>query len=274
MAINLVTKFASLVDEKFKAESKASLMTNQNYDWDGAHTVNVYSVTSVAETDYSRNTTGLGRFGTPSDLSTTVQAMTVTQDKAFTFCIDKLDNDETAQALAAGTALERQLREVTIPGADTYMYGKMTAGAGTKATAKALTADGIVDDIMTANQTLDDNEVPETGRFILVNPTTYKLLKSAKAFDNTEVGADMMKKGVVAYIDGAVVIKVPASRLAAKFGFLVGHPVATVTPTKLADYRINQDPPGLRGDLVEGRTVYDAFVLTNKAKALYYQAIV
>ena len=69
------------------------------------------------------------------------------------------------------------------------------------------------------------------------------------------------------------VLRVPASRLPAKFGFLIAHPVATVAPTKLADYRTHKDPPGISGSLIEGRIVYDAFVLANKANALYYQAI-
>ena len=54
---------------------------------------------------------------------------------------------------------------------------------------------------------------------------------------------------------------------------MIAHPVATVAPTKLEDYRIHQDPPGISGDLVEGRVCYDAFVLENKAKAIYYQAL-
>lgn len=72
--------------------------------------------------------------------------------------------------------------------------------------------------------------------------------------------------------DGAAVQKVPASRLPSKFGFMLCHPCATVAPLKLQDYRIHSDPPGISGSLVEGRVVYDAFVLQNKAKAIYYQA--
>lgn len=54
---------------------------------------------------------------------------------------------------------------------------------------------------------------------------------------------------------------------------MIAHPVATVAPTKLEDYRIHQDPPGISGDLVEGRICYDAFVLDNKKAAIYYQAV-
>lgn len=67
-------------------------------------------------------------------------------------------------------------------------------------------------------------------------------------------------------------IKVPANRLPKDFGFLIAHPCATVAPTKLEDYKIHEDPPGISGSLVEGRIAYDAFVLENKVNAIYYQA--
>ena len=35
-------------------------------------------------------------------------------------------------------------------------------------------------------------------------------------------------------------------------------------------YRIHDDPPGISGWLVEGRCIYDAFVLNEKRHALYY----
>ena len=62
-------------------------------------------------------------------------------------------------------------------------------------------------------------------------------------------------------------------RLPKNFGFMVAHPCATVAPTKLESYKTHQDPPGISGNLVEGRIVYDAFVLDNKKKAIYYQEI-
>ena len=66
-------------------------------------------------------------------------------------------------------------------------------------------------------------------------------------------------------------IRIPEVRLPKDFGFMLVHPCATVAPTKLEDYRVHQDPPGISGQLVEGRIVYDAFVLENKEKAIYYQ---
>ena len=276
MAINLVTKFQPYVDEQFTAESKKSLMINQDYDWTGAHTIKVYKVSTATMNDYDRAGTGenTSRYGAVQGLDATTEEMTLKKDRSFTFAIDKLDTDETAGQLAAASALSRQNREVVIPEVDKYVYGVMCEGAGHKPDAKALTKTNIYEDILAANKALDDAEVPEAGRFIVVTPDTYLLMKQCKDITmETEIGNDMRLKGVIANLDGATVIKVPSNRLPEKFGFLVGHPCATVAPTKLEDYKVHQDPPGISGDLVEGRIVYDAFVLDNKKNALYYQEL-
>ena len=115
--------------------------------------------------------------------------------------------------------------------------------------------------------------MPETGRIIVVTPDVYLLMKQCKDIVmETDIGNDLRLKGVISNLDGANVIKVPKMRLPADFGFMIAHPVATVAPTKLEDYKTHQDPPGISGELVEGRICYDAFVLENKAKAIYYQA--
>ena len=276
MAINLVTKFLPYVDELFSTESKKSLLTNQDFDWTGAHTVKVYKIGTSEMTDYNRNpTTGFtgSRYGTIKDLDATTEEFTLKNDRSFTFVIDKLDTDETAQQLAAASALARQQREVVIPEVDTYVYGVMAAGAGTKPAAVALSETNIYDEILKATAALDNAEVPETGRVLVVAPDVYLLMKRCGDITmETDIGNDMRLRGVVSNLDGANVLKIPASRLPKDFGFMLAHPCATVAPTKLEDYKIHVDPPGISGDLVEGRIVYDAFVLDNKVKAIYYQA--
>ncbi len=276
MAINLVTKFLPYVDELFSTESKKSLLTNQDFDWTGAHTVKVYKIGTSEMTNYNRNPvagfTG-SRYGTIKDLDATTEEFTLKNDRSFTFAIDKLDTDETAQQLAAASALARQQREVVIPEVDTYVYGVMAAGAGTKPAAVALSETNIYDEILKATAALDNAEVPETGRVLVVAPDVYLLMKRCGDITmETDIGNDMRLRGVVSNLDGANVLKIPASRLPKDFGFMLAHPCATVAPTKLEDYKIHVDPPGISGDLVEGRIVYDAFVLDNKVKAIYYQA--
>ena len=276
MAIDLVTQYLPYVDELFTTESKKSLLTNQDLSWTGAHTVKVYKVTTANMNDYGRTGPAAGewsRYGQVQGLDATTEEFTLKKDRSFTFAVDKLDKDETGGTLAAASALARQVREVVIPEVDTYVYGVMAAGAGHKPTPVALTKTNIYEQLITANNTLDNAEVPETGRIIVVTPDVYLLMKQCKDIVmETDIGNDLRLKGVISNLDGANVIKVPKMRLPADFGFMIAHPVATVAPTKLEDYKTHQDPPGISGVLVEGRICYDAFVLENKAKAIYYQA--
>ncbi len=276
--VNLVTEYKPYVDELFTRESKISLLTNKDFSFDGAKTVKIYKVSTVATTDYDRAGTGTGatgsRYGEVQGIDTDIETFTLAKDRSFTFAVDKMDVDETGHSLAADKALAREIREVVIPEIDTHIYGKMVAGAGTSAAAAALNATNILDKILDGSNTLDNYDVPETGRCLVVTPDVYYIMKKCKDIVmETEQGQDMRIKGVIANLDGMNIIKVPAARLPEKFGFMIVHPCATVAPVKLEDYKIHPDPPGISGSLVEGRFYFDAFVMDNKAKAIYYQPL-
>lgn len=283
MSIELVTKYAPKTDDLFKAESKVSLLSNTDFDWTGAHSVKLYKVSTSPMNDYARNRTGaelegsaesLSRYGKLLDLAATTEELLLKHDRSFIFNIDRLDEDETQGMLEAASALARELREVVIPEVDTNVYSVMATGAGHKPEAVALTSKNIYAQILAASQALDDSEVPETERVLIVTPASYAMLKQAVEFDHTEIGAEMRMRGVVAMIDGAAVVKVPTVRLPEKFGFMLAHPAATVAPVKLEDFGVHNDTPLSSGTIVTGRICYDAFVLENKKNGIYYQATV
>lgn len=272
MAIDLTTRFDPYVDEAFTTESKSALLTNKDFTFDGANTVKIRKVATSEMTDYGRNgdlSSRWSRFGTPSELNTTPETFTLSKDRAFTFVVDKLDENETDGAVAAASALARQLREVVIPEVDTYTLGKIISGAGTTVS-EELTAENVYEAIIDANKALDDAEAPEAGRVLVVTPATLLLMKKNSTIAmETDVGSEIVRSGVVAMLDGLTVLKVPESRLPEGFGFMIAHPVANVGVEKLADYRVHADPPGISGSLVEGRIVYDCFTLDAKKKAVY-----
>lgn len=272
MAIDLATKFLPYVDEVFTAESKTALLTNKDFTFDGAHSVKIRKVSTSAMTDYGRTGPAQGnwsRFGVPSDLNTTPETFTLRKDRSFTFVVDKLDENETGGAVAAASALARQLREVVIPEIDTYTLAQIVTGAGTTVL-KVLTTANIYAEIIAGNKVLDDNEVPETGRVLVVTPATLLLMKQNETIVMaTDTGAATVRAGVVGMLDGLTVLKAPENRLPENVGFVIAHPAANVGVEKLADYRVHADPPGISGSLVEGRVVYDCFTLDNKKKAVY-----
>lgn len=214
MTVNLATDFKPYVDEIFTTESKKSLLTNNDFDWTGAHTVKVYKVSTGQMNNYDRSGTGSGsRYGAVESLDATTEEFTLKKDRSFTFAIDKLDEDETKQQLQGASALARQQRAVVVPEVDAYTYEIMVAGAGHKPEAKVLTPENIFDEITAATEALDNAEVPETGRVMVVTPAVYRAMKKSKDIIlETEIGADMRAKGVIANLDGLVIVKIPAAR--------------------------------------------------------------
>lgn len=101
MAIELTTKFQPYTDEQFSAESKKHLLTNQDFNWTGAHTIKVYKVTTSEMNDYDRNGANKGnwsRYGAVKDLDATTEEFTLKKDRSFTFAIA---SHETYQIYAA-----------------------------------------------------------------------------------------------------------------------------------------------------------------------------
>lgn len=275
MAIELVERYLPYVDEQFSTESKKELLTNNDFAFEGAHSVKIYKISTGSMNDYGRSgpkEQEWSRYGKVENLNATTQRMVLEKDRSFTFAIDALDEDETGECLEAASALARQIREVVIPEVDTYVFGKMCEGAGNAPDEITLTKENIYLEIIKGNNILDNAQVPETGRVLVVTPDTYLLMKQCKDIVmETDIGNDMRLRGVIGNLDGLTVIRVPASRLPDGFGFMIAHPMATVAPTKLAAYNTHTNPPGISGTLVEGRIAYDAFVLDNKKEAIYYQ---
>ena len=173
-----------------------------------------------------------------------------------------------AEALARDRMENGSFRKLTLS-----LSNKMIAGAGTKPTAKELTALNIYEEIITANSVLDEAEVPESGRVLLVTPATMLLMKKCEDLTLEDVTNEMKIRGVISNLDGLTVVKIPSNRVPADFGFMIAHPSCTAAPEKLRSFNVHVNPVGINGTLVEGRICYGAFVLPNKADGIYYQAI-
>ena len=228
MAINYASKYAQKIDEKFARESMTSAAVNNDYDFVGVKTVNVYSVPTAEMDDYS--VSGTSRYGTPQEIENTVQEMTMTRDRSFTFTIDRGTYNDTQMSNAAGAALQRQIREVVVPEIDKYRFGKICEGAKTTVTGKVTKANAY-DAFLTGATTLIENNVPLVGSCAFVSSDFYKNIKEDSSF--------------------------------------IRNQAATTSPVKLSEYKIHDNPPGINGWLVEGRVYYDAFVLENKKSAIY-----
>ena len=269
---NYASVFSDRVDERFYKESQAAMALNNDYKFTGVKTINVYSIPTVAMGDYTR--TGANRYGTPTDLGTNVQALTITKDRAWTCIIDKMDKNQSQMVLDAGKAVSRQLREVIVPEYDTYAFKTLATAASTNhhTDATAATKSNAYELFLKAQEALGDACVPDKGRIAFCSYKFANLLKQDPSFMKYgNLSQEMVQKGILGEVDGTKIVKVPASRLPEGCSFILTHPIAATGPKQLEEYKIHDNPPGISGWLIEGRFVYDCFVLNEKADAIWYQ---
>lgn len=268
---NLATKYSKQVDERFYRESQVMMALNNDYKFTGVQTVAVYSLPVAPMNDYQRS--GSTRYGEANDLATNVQTLTIKRDRSFTFAIDKGDKIQSEMVKDAGKALSRQIREVCVPEFDTYVLKTLAAAAtarGAYSTA-AINKTNAYEMFLSGMEHLGNHNVPDKGRVCFCSYKFANFLKQDSSFMKYgDKSQQMLEKGVIGEVDGCKIVKVPATRLPAGAAFLITHSCAACAPKQLTDYKIHDNPPGISGWLVEGRLIYDAFVLNNKADAIYY----
>lgn len=269
MAITLHEKYSKQIQTAYVKESLVVGALSNDYDFTGVKTVKVVTPQTVAMVDYTRS--GVNRYGTPTEMEDVVQELTLSQDKAFSLTIDKGNNMDQNGVKAAGKMLALQIAERAVPLMDSYVLTKLSTAAGTIAeSSTAITKNNVVERIASGTQALDDAEVPDTNRTLFVTAAVYKLIKLAPEFTGIEsLGEKSIGKGVVGQLDGMKVVKVPASRMPENVNFIITHKSAGCAPVKLNDTKLHIDPPGISGNLLEGRQYYDCFVFDAKKKGVY-----
>ena len=263
MAVNLAAKYSSNVDEVISKGALSDTGVNKDYDFVGAKTVRVYSMSTAKMNDYKPS--GTNRYGIPEELEDTTQELTMGRQRAFTFTIDKTNAVDSPEGVRdAGKALRRQLDEVVIPEIDTYRFEKMAENAHTVSIGE-INSENAYKILVDCNSEISENEIPSENRIAYVSP---KFLADLKKDDNFVKKSDMSQqiavKGLVGEVDGLYIIETTSKRLPYGVSFIITHPMATTAPLKLEEYKIHENPPGIAGHLVEGLVYYDAFVLAKK----------
>lgn len=265
MAVNYTTKYSNKIAERFQIGSLTDSACGHDYSFVGAKTVKVYSVDTAALNDFQREAAS-NRFGAVANLGDTVQEMTMTQDKSFTFAIDAGDMSDQAIAKSAGRALRREIDEVVNPTMDKYRLNAWATKAGSTHEVSATpTKSTIVEAILDLNAMLTDALVPAEGRTLFIPTSMYKLLKLNPDFISVEaLGKKALSKGEVGEVDGCIVKPVPTSWMPSGVHFMIKYRNCTADPVKLQQYDVLEKVQGFSGPVVQGRIYYDAFVLDAK----------
>lgn len=285
MAINYASKASPKVVEAFYKESVVEGIFNQDYDWTGVATVRVYSVDDLPLQDYNATLTTGSRFGALTELGDTYQEMTVSEDKAFNGAIDKRNNTSTLMIKAAGKVTARQTRNVVIPYMDKKTLKKIANGNGVTGFGttggghieygvSSLTKTNIIETLMTANAVMSNKFVPKKNRVLYIGETTAIKVKLADQIVGTGATVQSMAQkilvnGEIGTLDQMHICIVPDDYLPADVAFMIVAQGCCVRPKKIETLRIIQDHPDIDGHVVQGRYLWDCFVLKGKADGVY-----
>ena len=271
MAINLHEKYAKKIAEMFVQESVMDGRLSRDYEMTGVKTVKISTPLTVPLNDYQR--TGVSRYGTPTEIQDIVQELTMSQDKSFTATVDKGNQSDQQGIKAAGRMMGLELKERVVPAKDKYTLETLTHKAGKiMGNSTALTKANVVERIADGVTYLDDKEVPQTDRTLYIPTSTFKFLVLSPEFLGVDKLAEKsLKKFKVGEFLGMDVVRVPAGRWPANVNFMIVYKGSAVAPVKINETRLHQDPPGISGNLLEGRFYYDAFVIGVKADGIYVE---
>lgn len=271
MAQNYASAHLNKLDERFSLDSKTDIIVNKGMrlEFNGKNSVTIYNVNVVSEGDYVRS--GTNRFGALVELGTGTQTFTLSQDKSFTFSIDRGNLEDSMMAQEVSKAVARQVREVSVPNTDIYRLSVLSAyaTANSQQATSSLASTDVYQKILTQQAALTDAKVPQTGRVLFLTPTTHNLLKRDPEFQkDCDTSYKDLKKGIVGMVDGLTLVECPSSYFVANFGFMIVHEELLVSPTKFNSVRILDEVQGIDGWVAEGRRYYDAFIPTQKGTAV------
>lgn len=274
MAQNYASKYQKTIDEVFSLKSKTQSIINKGItlNYLGVNAVSIYGVGTVAEGNYVRS--GSNRFGSLAELDTTKQTFTLSQDKSFTYSIDRGNYEDSMLVTEAGSTLRRQIEKVCVPNTDIYRLTTLEAYAVANSqtatnSGTTTTASTAYTKILDMQGILDNLFVPEEGRVLFVTPAVLSFLKLDANFTKaSDVVAKNLINGQVGEVDGVPIVKVPVSYVPSKTEYILVHEEVLIAPHKFDTYRILKEVQGIDGWVVEGRRYYDAFVPTNRGKAL------
>lgn len=269
MPANLASKYSSQLDQVFTAGSYTDRYVNRKYNFDGVKTVNVYTVTTVAPSDYNRNYTG-DRFGGNNELEDVVTSYQLNNDKSFKLVIDRGNYEQGALAKKAGEVMRAEMEEQIIPMIDANRLSKASIGAAAASQYYAPTANDGYGDVLKMSAALDEAKAPISGRVLWVTPAFYNAIKK-QITTNVEASGyndKLLGRGFVGELDGVPVVKVPTSYFPSNTSAIMIHRDALLGAKQIMNTRIITDSELVDGTILLGRFIFDSFVLNGKKKAV------
>lgn len=218
------TIWSARLNENFKKNLVYGNVVNTDYEGEikgQGSTVKINSIGAVTIGNYDKSV-GIGN---PEELDSTQKNLVIDQAKFFNFQVDDVDAAQANVDLLDGGIQEAAYGLANV--VDQYIAGfytevKAENVIGSDTTPVVPTKDTAYDLLVDLGVILDENDVPETDRFVVVPAFFYGLLVKDPRFTKD---ANVMRTGFVGNIDNMAVYKsnnVP-NNAGAKYKIMAGH---------------------------------------------------
>lgn len=249
------------------------LVINRDYEGEISaygDTVKINSIGAVTVGDYTKNT----NIGDPETLTDATRSLVIDQAKYFNFQVDDLDKAQQNPKVMDGAMKESAyaLRNA----ADQFIAGLYTGVAagntiGDDTTPETPTATTAYELLVDLGVLLDESNVPEDGRWVILPPWYEGLMLKDDRFvkSGSLPAEDRLANGVIGRAAGFLVLKsnnVP-NTTGTKYKIIAGHKIAwsyAEQVNQVEGYR----PEKRFADAVKGLHLYGAKVVRPEALAV------
>jgi hypothetical protein len=258
--------FSKLLQAKFYSKSILPEISNTDYEGEisgQGDKIVVRTVPAVTINDYAGTIT-------TQELTTAKVEMLIDKAKYYSF---KVDDVLAAQAdinmlEAASTDASEGMRIAV----ETDVLSSAVTGATTIGAQTTITSSNILEEILTLSKTLDELNIPEEGRFIVLSPEFISMLKQSELRQAYLTGdaTSPLRNGLVGMVDRFKVFQsnmvyTPASGADAGYTHvLAGHPKALSFASQFTNTETVRMESTF-GDQVRGLKVYGSKVITPNA---------
>lgn len=258
--------FSKLLQAKFYKKSILPEISNTDYEGEisgQGDKVVIRTVPAVTINDYSGTIT-------TQELTTAKVEMLIDKSKYYSFKVDDVLAAQADINLLEGASTDAA--EGMRIAVETDVLAGAVTGATTIGAQTTITAANILTNILTMSKQLDELNIPEEGRFIVLSPEFISLLKQSELRQAylTGDGTSPLRNGLVGMVDRFKVFQsnmVYTAAAGADAGYthvLAGHPKALSFASQFTNTETVRMESTF-GDQVRGLKVYGSKVVTPDA---------
>jgi hypothetical protein len=258
--------FSKLLQAKFYSSSVLPSISNTDYEGEisgQGDKVVIRTVPAVTINDYAGSIT-------TQELTTAKVELLIDQAKYYSFKIDDVLAAQADINLLEGASSDAA--EGMRVAVETSVLSSVVTGATTVGAQSSITASNILTSILDQAKALDELNIPEEGRFIVLSPEFVSLLKQSELRQAYLTGDDTspLRNGKVGVVDRFTVYQsnmlyTPGSGTDAGYTHvLAGHPKAISFASQFTNTETVRMESTF-GDQVRGLKVYGSKVVTPDA---------